>query len=150
MLRAPAPARGTGGPDRGSGTVLVLALGCVALTALLLVLALGGAVVARHRAASAADLAALAAADVLLGRAGGEPCERAARVVTAHGAAAPDAAAPVLVACAPAADGSVLVRVAVPVSGPLGALGPARAAARAGAADPTAHPPAGSAQGTGR
>ncbi|WP_432547028.1 Rv3654c family TadE-like protein [Kineococcus sp. SYSU DK004] len=145
MLRVPAPPRSAGGPDRGSGTVLVLALGCVALTALLLVLALGGAVLARHRAASAADLAALAAADVLLGRAGGVPCERAGRVVAAHGAAAPGAAVPAFVECAPAADGSVLVRVAVPVTGPLGALGPARAAARAGAAAP----PAGSAQGTG-
>lgn len=67
--------------DRGSGSVLVLALCLVALALAAAVAGLGSALVARHRAEAAADLAALAAADVLLGRAPGAPCAAAGRLV---------------------------------------------------------------------
>jgi secretion/DNA translocation related TadE-like protein len=49
--------------DRGSATVLVLALSGVLAACAALAAAVGAVAVARHRAASAADLAALAAAD---------------------------------------------------------------------------------------
>lgn len=72
------------GPERGSASVWV-----VACCALLLAVALAGtlrtgAVLARHRAESAADLAALAAA----GQIGVSPdgCPAASRIATAYGA----------------------------------------------------------------
>jgi len=123
------PRRCPAGED-GAGTVLVLA---VVLSALLLasaVAVLGTAVVARHRAAGVADLAALAAADVLLGRTAGDPCAAAASVAAAGGAA--------LARCAPAGE-EVVVEVRVDVGGVLAGLGPARGAARAGPA-PAAAP----------
>ncbi|ABS01971.1 Rv3654c family TadE-like protein [Kineococcus radiotolerans] len=112
--------------DTGSGGVLVLGTCAGLVPVVLLVSALGGAVLARHRAETAADLAALAAADVVVGRAVGDPCERARRVLTAHGA--DDAG------CAVAGDGSVLVAATVRAPGLAGRLGPARARARAGQA----------------
>jgi secretion/DNA translocation related TadE-like protein len=48
--------------DRGSGSVLVLALGTLVVLSTVVGVVRGGAVVARHRADAAADLAALAAA----------------------------------------------------------------------------------------
>ena len=114
------------GREEGSGSVVVLAVAAVAVGALLVVSALGAAVVARHRAESAADLAALAGADVVLGRAPGDPCGRAAGVVAAHGAA--------VGGCAVAADGSVTVTATVALPGAFAGLGSARARARAGQA----------------
>jgi len=114
---------GVGAGDRGSGTVLVLA--AVALAAALSVAgaAVGQAVVARHRAAAAADLAALAA--VAGAPAGGDPsCERAVSSATRNGGR--------LISCAVEADGSVSVEVAVDVQGPLRPLPIARGRARAG------------------
>lgn len=100
---------------------------CSALISLLLlVLALCGAVLARHRAEAAADLAALAGADVVVGRAAGDPCARARQVLLAQGAAPSG--------CVVAGDGSVLVGASVRPSGLAGVLGPARARARAGQA----------------
>ena len=87
--------------------------------------ALGQAAVARHRAAAAADLAALAAADVLVGRAAGDACTAAGLVAGRGGAR--------LVGCRPTGE-EVVVEVAVDVAGALQGLGPARAAARAGPA----------------
>ncbi|MFC8868197.1 Rv3654c family TadE-like protein [Streptomyces sp. NPDC057148] len=74
-----------GDADRGSATVW--SVGAVAVLCLVfgVVLALGQAVVARHRAAGGADLAALAAADHW-GRGGTAACARAARIATAQGA----------------------------------------------------------------
>ncbi|MGQ4387454.1 Rv3654c family TadE-like protein [Streptomyces sp. SAS_270] len=77
--------RGKFGSDRGSATVWVvgaIAVLCVVFGA---VLAMGQAVVVRHRAAGAADLAALAAADHW---ADGEAvaCARSGRVARAQGA----------------------------------------------------------------
>lgn len=73
-------------PEQGSGTVLALTLGFAVLALLggLLVLAQAG--VMASRAASAADLAALAAADAARGIASGEPCAVAAGVAGQQGA----------------------------------------------------------------
>ncbi|MCI3152902.1 hypothetical protein ELQ39_14245 [Streptomyces sp. GB4-14] len=70
----------SGGRDRGSASVW-----CVGAVAVLcVVLALGHAVVVRHRAAGGADLAALAAADHWAHGAA-EACARADRVARAQG-----------------------------------------------------------------
>ncbi len=86
--REPAPGQGRGRPcsgrDRGSATVWslgVIALLCAVFGA---VLALGHAVVVRHRAAGGADLAALAAADHWA-EGGAAACARAERVAAAQG-----------------------------------------------------------------
>ncbi|MGW4194206.1 Rv3654c family TadE-like protein [Streptomyces sp. NPDC005004] len=75
----------SGRGDRGSATVW--SLGAVAVLCVVFgaVLALGHAVVVRHRAAGAADLAALAAADHWAEGAEAA-CARAERVATAQGA----------------------------------------------------------------
>jgi secretion/DNA translocation related TadE-like protein len=99
--------------------VAFLGLMAAAGLLLMLVLALGGAVTARHRAGAAADLAALAAA--------GDPatgCASAARVAAANSAR--------LVGCERLPDGSWLVTVVSPVAGRGGRIGPARGVARAG------------------
>ncbi|MEV5726747.1 Rv3654c family TadE-like protein [Streptomyces pharetrae] len=72
------------GADRGSATVW--SVGAIAALCVVfgVVLALGQAVVARHRAAGGADLAALAAADHWA-RGTGEACARADRVARAQG-----------------------------------------------------------------
>ncbi|MFE2426625.1 Rv3654c family TadE-like protein [Streptomyces sp. NPDC059373] len=77
----PAAAR----PDRGSATVWAVLLMALLFLAAGVLLALGHALNARHRAGAAADLAALAAADHALD---GEAtaCVLAARVATAQGA----------------------------------------------------------------
>ncbi len=64
----------------GAGTVLALGLGAVVMALLLGLLLLAQAGVMASRAASAADLAALAAADAARGLASGEPCAVAADV----------------------------------------------------------------------
>ncbi|WP_189108857.1 Rv3654c family TadE-like protein [Streptomyces camponoticapitis] len=71
--------------DRGSATVWA-AMAATALCAVFaMILAMGQAVVARHRAGSAADLAALAAAGHAL-RGAEAACARAAEVAGAQGA----------------------------------------------------------------
>lgn len=71
--------------DRGSATVWA-AMATTALCAVFaVILAMGQAVVARHRAASAADLAALAAAGYAL-RGAEAACARAAEVAGVQGA----------------------------------------------------------------
>jgi secretion/DNA translocation related TadE-like protein len=101
-----------------SGVLVVLGAAC---------LLVGAAVVARHRAGTAADMAALAGA----GRAAvGDPaaCATAAAVARADGAA--------LDACELGVGGVVAVRVRVPVRlGPFGSV-PALGRARAGPAPP--------------
>jgi secretion/DNA translocation related TadE-like protein len=89
-------------------------------------LSIGGVIEARHRAASAADLAALAAAAVLAEGAG-DPCAEAARVAAGTRAR--------LVACERLGDGSlqVVVEAALPrLVARWTQLPPARARARAG------------------
>jgi secretion/DNA translocation related TadE-like protein len=111
--------------ERGSGTVLVLAVIAVVLTVLGGAMALGSTLIARHRAASAADLAALAAADRVL-EGSVSACAAAAVIVAEHAAE--------LVECRLAGDiVEVTVAVALPVT--LQGLGPATARARAGPAD---------------
>jgi len=110
--------------ERGSATAVMLAV--IALVLLLTIsgLTLASAVLASHRARTAADLAALAAAGMLIrGDPPGAACERAARVATAnHGQ---------VQSCTAAGD-EVTVRVAV-AAGVQG-LGVATARSRAGPA----------------
>lgn len=110
--------------ERGSGTVLVLGLSAVVLVLLSVVLLLGSVVTARHRASVSADLAALAGADVVLGRAGGDPCGRAAEVARAHDS--------LLERCVVGTDDSVAVAVSTRPRGGAAVLGTATAHARAG------------------
>ena len=108
-------------PDRGVATV-VCCLGAAALIAVFVIgVHLAAAVLARQRAENAADLAALAAAAVVL-EGPNAACARGLQVAAANDAE--------LVSC------DVLdfdVRISVEVSAQIGPLGgPARAAARAG------------------
>ncbi|MDO4917878.1 MAG: flp pilus-assembly TadE/G-like family protein [Rothia sp. (in: high G+C Gram-positive bacteria)] len=112
--------------ERGSGTVMSLGIIAVLLILAVAVAGLIGALAANHRALSAADLSALAAADAARGLRSGEPCEVAAQVARQNKAE--------LVNCvAPAQhSGTIDVRVNCKISGPFAALGPAEAGARAG------------------
>lgn len=112
--------------DRGSGTVLVLAGALVLLMLLATVVLLGAAATGGVRAARAADLAALAGADVVRGLAPGDPCTVAEQVVRRNGAE--------LTACrVVGADGTeVLVAVRRAVGGAAGEMLEATATARAG------------------
>jgi secretion/DNA translocation related TadE-like protein len=76
--------------ERGSGTILSLGLVAVlgVLLASLLLLAQAG--VMASRAATAADLSALAAADAARGLTSGRPCSVAATVAAEHGARVTD------------------------------------------------------------
>ncbi len=124
-MSGPRRARSRPRGDAGAGSVLVAGLVAVGL-----VLASGTAVVAQAavgaaRAGAAADLAALAAADVALGRSTAEdPCAAAVRVAAAGSAR---------VTRCEVGSGQVLVGVELPLPGVAKALGPARALARAGA-----------------
>ncbi len=71
--------------DRGSASVYVLAVSAVTLMVGLAAVAVGTAVVTRHRAEAAADLGAIAAASAALR---GQPgaCAQAGEVVRANGA----------------------------------------------------------------
>ena len=110
--------------DRGSATIWVLCCCTVILALVAATLAVGAAVIARHRASVVADLAALAAAQSLVEGAA-QPCQPAARVAAAQGGR--------LVRCAVVGGVvEVITEVAVARTGPLSALSPARARARAG------------------
>jgi len=71
--------------ERGSGSVLAVAIGAAvaAVTALALPLYMGLAL--KQSVSAAADAAALAAADTVIGIVAGYPCETAARVAAANG-----------------------------------------------------------------
>lgn len=113
--------------ERGSGTVLVTAAVSVVLILGMGGLQVGAAASAAHRARSAADLSALAAAAALQERRG-DPCAHAVQLAARNAAH--------LVDCRLATDDSVIVRVrtdlhlAVP-----GLPRAATASARAGPAD---------------
>jgi secretion/DNA translocation related TadE-like protein len=109
--------------ENGSATVLVLAVAFAAVILATLLAGIGSVAVSRHRAASAADLGALAAADVLVGRSSGSPCGAAAIVVAAAGAA--------LGACRTAGSTAEVVATVRPAGLP-GRLGRVRVRARAG------------------
>jgi secretion/DNA translocation related TadE-like protein len=122
-------------PDRGSATVLVLGVCLAAFVLVTTVAGLGSAVAARHRAESVADLASLAAADVLLGRAAGSPCGAARLVLSAND---PDGHVSLL-GCH--VDGRrASVRVAVRPAGWVALLGRAAASASAGPAETSRGP----------
>ncbi|MFP5348129.1 MAG: Rv3654c family TadE-like protein [Actinomycetes bacterium] len=112
------------GGDHGSGSVLVLAVCAALLIALAAAGVLLAAVVARHHAQSAADLAALAAADALVGRRPGPPCEEAATAAAVNDAR--------LSGCDVSDGVSAVVRVSVTPAGPARLIGQASAVARAG------------------
>ncbi len=112
--------------EAGFATLVVLGLAGALLAFGALLASLGAVAVARHRAAAAADLAALAAAGHLL-----EGTERACRVASAlaRGQGA------TLLSCT--SDGTTVTVVAgVRPPGHLGRLGAARSIARAGQAEP--------------
>ncbi|MCU1516367.1 MAG: hypothetical protein JWQ75_1088 [Pseudarthrobacter sp.] len=73
-------------PERGSGTVLAAGLALVVITAMALTLLLAQSAVMAGRAAAAADLAALAAADALRGLTSGDPCAVASDVASRQAA----------------------------------------------------------------
>lgn len=108
--------------DRGSATVLATALVALAAALAVLLAGLTSAVVARHRAASAADLAALAAASTL-SRSPDAACTAAERVAQRNGARISQCAV---------GETSVDVSVRVRPAGPAGRLGAAIGRARAG------------------
>ena len=72
--------------ERGSASVVIVGLmaGIVALTSL--AVPLYSALAMKRSVSAAADAAALAAADVAVGRSAGFPCEVATRVAAANGA----------------------------------------------------------------
>lgn len=109
-----------GRDERGSATVWVLALSGVLAVVGLAVVLLAAAVVARHRAGSAADLAALAAAGRAV-RGDPDPCVAAGEIAAANGASLDE--------CVVEDRAVVRVRVSVPVE--LGPVGERRATARA-------------------
>lgn len=117
--------------DRGSATVIVLALSAVVLLLGGLLAAVGSAAIARHRAAAAADLAALAAAAALAR--GEDACGQAAEVAGLQGAA---------VRSCTISGPAVEVVVGLRPAGQLAAFGGARARARAGPAqgEPSGEP----------
>jgi secretion/DNA translocation related TadE-like protein len=113
--------------ERGSGTVLILVAVIFGGFLIVVCLTLADAILARHRASAAADLAALAAAGEWAGPgAGSGACDQARRVAETNGAQ--------LEECRPLADGSVRVTVTAELGGGRrsGLLGSARARARAG------------------
>ena len=116
-------------PEEGSGTVLALTIIAALLVVTVVIAGLIGVVSANRRASTAADLSALAAADAYRGLTEGDPCAVAADLAERHGAH--------LESCTfPDRPETVEVTVAVPVAGLMGALGPARVRARAGAEHP--------------
>jgi secretion/DNA translocation related TadE-like protein len=108
--------------EAGSASLLAVAMIAVLVAVTAGGVYLGSAVVARHRAQAAADLAALAAA-VRLAEGSAVACERAAAVARAMRAVVADCVVD---------DLDVVVTVEVGVSLGRIALAPARAAARAG------------------
>ncbi len=108
--------------DRGSASIWLLAAGVTVLLIGLGMAQAGAAMVARHKAQQAADLGALAGARQWYSGAEAA-CARAGALVVANHAR--------LAGCV--LDGPDLVVVAeVQPAGPIGGVGPARAAARAG------------------
>ncbi|XAS66823.1 Rv3654c family TadE-like protein [Micrococcaceae bacterium Sec5.7] len=72
--------------ERGSGTVLAAGLAMVVMIAMAMLLLLAQSAVMASRAATAADLAALAGADAAREVTTGEPCAVAAEVAARHDA----------------------------------------------------------------
>lgn len=111
--------------DRGSAGILVLALAFVVALVGALAASVGAVAVARHRAASAADLAALAAADRVL---------QGPSVACAAAGVAARAVSARLDSCRLEGDVADVV-VAVRPAGAVGSWGVARSHSRAGPSD---------------
>ena len=114
--------------ERGSASVWVVVAGLLVVLAATVVVARTEAVLASHRAGSAADLAALAAAAQIGVRPPSDLCARAARVAAADGAAVVSCATELSV---DGRSGTVLVVVTVAVSLPFVGHQQVRASARA-------------------
>lgn len=107
-------------PERGAGTVLALGLGMLVVLSAVLILLLAQSGAMAFRAAAAADLAALAAADAARGITPGEPCAVAADVARRNGAR--------VLSCSEGTGSTVQVRTELEVRTPVGgATGLARA-----------------------
>ncbi|GAA2074698.1 Rv3654c family TadE-like protein [Actinomadura alba] len=103
---------GRWGADRGSGTLWALTAMAVIWLAAVLAMTVGGVRAARHRAHTAADLAALAAAShAATGAAVGHACRRASEVAAASGGRVS-----ACVVRGQVADVTVVVTIRVPVS----------------------------------
>ena len=74
------------GGERGSGSLLTIAIGGAIAVLIALALPLYIGLSARHSIAAAADASALAAANVASGLFAGYPCEQASRVASSNGA----------------------------------------------------------------
>lgn len=112
--------------ERGSGTTLALGAVSVILILFVFITGLFGAMTAKQRASTAADLSALAAADAARGLREGEPCDVAAQVAEDNRAQVTGCAAP------SGRQGTIDVRVTSKISGPFAFLGDAEAISRAG------------------
>lgn len=116
----------TENPEEGSGTVLAVGIIAALLILATVIIGFAGVSTANRRAAQAADLAALAAADALRGITPGDPCDIAAQVARDNNAN--------LVGCALAdRPETVDIRVSSAVQGPFAFLGDAQGTSRAGA-----------------
>ncbi|MGO2035906.1 MAG: Rv3654c family TadE-like protein [Brevibacterium sp.] len=93
-------------------TNIVVGLASMVLVLVTAIGSLGQAFVAHSRAQSAADLAALAAADAVRGLATGEPCDIAKEVAKKNGGSVVDCRASM-------SEQSAYVEVAVDIPGPL-------------------------------
>lgn len=124
---------GVEGPERGSATVLTVGAVAVVVMVLTGAMVVSGVVRDVHRAGSAADLAALAAAGPVASGEGTD-CQAAASIAAANGA--------VLTECAAEPDGSVVVAVSVGRRWAVGWAGlPAQVSGRARAGVVDAEPP---------
>lgn len=119
---------GRGRDERGSGTVLMLSAVSVAALALVVVLMFTAVAQAAAKAGTAADLAALSAADAARRLLPGDPCTVASATAAANEAT--------LTSCSRQGQGGEVVTVAVRVAvSPVGWLPPvtrAKSVARAG------------------
>ncbi len=77
-------ARRRASDETGAGGAFALAVVTATVVCALAVVSLAGGLVTRQRVVAAADAAALAAADALVGAIPGEPCTLAEQVATAH------------------------------------------------------------------
>lgn len=113
--------------ERGAGTVAMIGLALAGLTLMTGLLVFAQALIGSARAATAADLSALAAADAVRGLRSEEPCGLAAQVAERNGAD--------LAGCrldAAAGTATVSVDVPLPLLGGIGVTGQARAGPPAG------------------
>lgn len=113
-------ARGT--TDRGAAAVLAVALLAATLALTLACIPLYSALVERQRIAGAADAAALAAADVAIGREPGVPCVVARQIAAANHAALERCVVDgVIVTVRVASSAGIVPITAIATAGPPGA-----------------------------